>query len=323
MAKTLKQMMEVYAPKSKDEKRFKDKHVVAKYKLDEPSKDDKLFTGSNVKEVDREGTKHGYSTGNDEKVYEETKPLHPKAIVVSHSGKGRYKVHAVGKHFADGIQVGERLSDSELDDAAEMGAKIINRNTEIKTKNFVKEESLDEKKLTAAEMKKREEIAKAIERKNPKMPMSKKMAIATATAKRVAEDVEDITESEDSHKAFQDQHNKAASIIKGIAKTLSKHYDAVTNKNHWTKGEAQWHHVNAIKNINRQLEDLDQYVAQEADYNKPPKQIKEGLELDDETLELLNVVYDSLTDENKAVLEDIVENNPDQLVEFLDQLEIQ
>ena len=44
-----------------------------------------------------------------------------------------------------------------------------------------------EKKLTKAELKKREEIAKAIEKDNPDMPMDKKMAIATATAKRVAE----------------------------------------------------------------------------------------------------------------------------------------
>lgn len=49
---------------------------------------------------------------------------------------------------------------------------------------------LDEKKLTPAEMKKREEVAKAIKRENPKMPMAKKMAIATATAKKVAEDLD-------------------------------------------------------------------------------------------------------------------------------------
>lgn len=49
------------------------------------------------------------------------------------------------------------------------------------------ETNLEEKKLTAAEMKKREEIARAIERENPNMPMAKKMAIATATAKKVAE----------------------------------------------------------------------------------------------------------------------------------------
>jgi len=49
---------------------------------------------------------------------------------------------------------------------------------------------LTEKKLTDAEMKKREEIAKAIEKDDPDMPMDKKMAIATATAKRVAEEEE-------------------------------------------------------------------------------------------------------------------------------------
>lgn len=48
-------------------------------------------------------------------------------------------------------------------------------------------EQVDEKKLTSAEMKKREEVARAIERENPKMAMGKKMAIATATAKKVAE----------------------------------------------------------------------------------------------------------------------------------------
>ena len=48
--------------------------------------------------------------------------------------------------------------------------------------------SLDEKTLTPAEKKKREEVAKAIERENPNMPMGMKMAIATKTAKRVAEE---------------------------------------------------------------------------------------------------------------------------------------
>jgi hypothetical protein len=48
---------------------------------------------------------------------------------------------------------------------------------------------IGEKTLTPAEIKKREEIAKAMERDNPGMPMDKKMAIATATAKKVAEEV--------------------------------------------------------------------------------------------------------------------------------------
>ena len=45
-----------------------------------------------------------------------------------------------------------------------------------------------EKKLTPNEKKKGEEIAKAIEKENPDMPMDKKMAIATAQAKKVAEE---------------------------------------------------------------------------------------------------------------------------------------
>ena len=56
---------------------------------------------------------------------------------------------------------------------------------------------LDEKTLTPAEMKKREEVAMAIEKSNPGMPMGVKMAIATKTAKRVAEDKDPCW---DSHK---------------------------------------------------------------------------------------------------------------------------
>lgn len=51
-----------------------------------------------------------------------------------------------------------------------------------------------EKTLTPAELKKREEIARAIERENPGIDKSKKMAIATAQAKKVAEEVEQIDE---------------------------------------------------------------------------------------------------------------------------------
>ena len=49
---------------------------------------------------------------------------------------------------------------------------------------------LQERPLSSSEKKKREEVAKAIARDNPNMPMDKKMAIATATAKKVAEDVQ-------------------------------------------------------------------------------------------------------------------------------------
>ena len=45
---------------------------------------------------------------------------------------------------------------------------------------------ITEKHLSTAEMKKREEVAQAMEREQPGMPMGKKMAIATATAKKAA-----------------------------------------------------------------------------------------------------------------------------------------
>ena len=43
---------------------------------------------------------------------------------VQHVGGRKYKVHAVGKNFSDGIKAGEHLSDSELDDFHEMGGKV-------------------------------------------------------------------------------------------------------------------------------------------------------------------------------------------------------
>ena len=52
-------------------------------------------------------------------------------------------------------------------------------------------DELGEKKLTKPELKKREEIAKAMEKGDPKMDMEKKMAIATSIAKRVAEKLMD------------------------------------------------------------------------------------------------------------------------------------
>ena len=80
-------------------------------------------------------------------------------------------------------------------------------------------EHISEKKLTPAELKKREEIAQAIKRDNPKMPMDKKMAIATATAKRVAE------ETEIGGKTFDDLE-----LCKLAVKAFEKDYKEADNK---------------------------------------------------------------------------------------------
>ena len=114
-----------YVPKSKDEKRFMDKHVVKKTD-DVNGNNDDVFRATNIKAYDRSSTRHGYNTKEDQKVYEQ------------------------------------------------------------KTLSQI----LGEKTLSSAEMKKREEVAQAMERDNPGMDKSKKMAIATATAKRVAEETD-------------------------------------------------------------------------------------------------------------------------------------
>ena len=63
-----------------------------------------------------------------------------------------------------------------------------NAEMEMPTESSYKDSlnSVLERKLTAAEKRKREEVAQAIERDNPDMPMDRKMAIATAQAKKSA-----------------------------------------------------------------------------------------------------------------------------------------
>jgi hypothetical protein len=63
-------------------------------------------------------------------------------------------------------------------------SNVADRARELVSKGVIQ---VDEKKLTKPELKKREEIAKAMEKGQPKMDMGKKMAIATSIAKRVAE----------------------------------------------------------------------------------------------------------------------------------------
>ena len=99
--------------------------------------------------------------------------------------------------------------------------------------------TLAEKTLTPAEKKKREEIAQAMERENPGMDMGKKMAIATAQAKKVAEETEQIDElSQDTIKSYVKKvaddamkhpmnptkrpAEKASKSVTGFAKALSR-----------------------------------------------------------------------------------------------------
>lgn len=113
-----------------------------------------------------------------------------------------------------------------------------------------------EKTLTPAEKKKREEIAQAMHRDNPDMPMGKKMAIATATAKRVAEEQAD-PDTVRMYKDNPDMMKKGGpGGMKGLNKSAQKDVKAAMKKEekdtHVTKDgrtvkKGLWYYMNKRK----------------------------------------------------------------------------
>jgi len=225
--KTLKDFLEVYEPKAPDEKKFKDKHVTIKFKdrneVNGKNNDDDVFNASDIKPVKRKDNRQGYDVGDDEKVYEETdieeslgmgyKPTSEKskfddghrAKLLNPDGKLSYlsqKSYATPAHAKAAAKYYHSIGHLP---SQTIDSKMRQYNKDYDTKkesveadeiNNLLDEALAilEKTLTPAELKKREEIAKAIGRGNPKMPMAQKMAIATAQAKKVAEEVDHIDE---------------------------------------------------------------------------------------------------------------------------------
>ena len=252
--KTLKDLFEVYKPKSPDEQKFVDKHVTIKHK-DRNGNGDDVFKG-NTKYIKRKEERHGYDVGDDEKVYEEVEDLDESvakvanhlikrygenvrkshvrsaandfgvgfvalshhvrkklgvnrldeeqidesstpalnAVLSGHAGKTYREVFAKHGDKLHGMMQAVKKERDEVAKAAGSSRAAMRHDTALKAyksyKNNMQEElELEEKKLTPAEMKKREEVAKAIERENPKMDKSMAYAIATKTAKRVAEGV--------------------------------------------------------------------------------------------------------------------------------------
>ena len=119
--KTLKEILqlEVYEPKSPDEKRFKDKHVVVKHEDANGNKDD-LFNAKNIKTVNRE-PRHGYNPGEDEKVYEEVEELDERQMNVYAIAMARIKE----KYNLKGKNVD--LTKAQTVEAHELAKKIAKR----------------------------------------------------------------------------------------------------------------------------------------------------------------------------------------------------
>lgn len=184
------------------------------------------------------------------------------------------------------------------DDASGIAAY---ESTQMKTLSQI----LGERHMTPAEKKKREEIAMGIEKSNPGMPMSKKMAIATSKA---------MNESESSAASYDKHCADCKKMIDQISKSIDQHAKFVKTKGDYHSGEPQWHHVDHIKNVHRTLQDIHQGLQQTNDYTAPPKtmKMKEGYELfevfAEDVRENVVTVFESLSEENQQTIIEMIEN---------------
>jgi hypothetical protein len=217
--------------------------------------------------------------------------LHPDALHVSPvkvDGKTKYQVKAVGKNFSDGIKVGEHLTDTHLDDATEMGAKIKHIKEAIDEASQAYRDAVAAHREAGinfrADNAERKLAAKAAEPKTLAQKIKKdigtplKHLMKGNLKKAITEEV--LEEGTEAHAQFQQYHNDSSKLLKGIGGALSKHYDNVTNKKGWNGGEANWNHVAEIKGAHRQLQDLHDAILQVGEYHKPMdvKKLKEEVE---------------------------------------------
>lgn len=142
---------------------------------------------------------------------------------------------------------------------------------------YNRKESVEEKKLTPAEKKKREEIAKAMERENPGMDMKKKMAIATWQAKKVAENGEEypIAKSDKfkSKKVIQGSNNLDEISIDSLTKKIAGSTGTKNVKAAMKPGEVK----KGLADLRKRLETLGKTTQKESVQSadvKPQKYIR-------------------------------------------------
>lgn len=143
-----------------------------------------------LEEIGFQGPKHDQGTRKPGEVG-------PKKVFANNtvtSVKGGPSAATTGsQEFIDDHEV-EKTDDANGNDDKLFKAsnvKVVDRKASRKGYNAKESEDVNEKTLTMAELKKRKEIADAIKREHPEYDDAKKMAIATAQAKKVAEEVEE------------------------------------------------------------------------------------------------------------------------------------
>jgi hypothetical protein len=240
--KTLKKVLGDHTTPSST-KAFVDKHVTSKHPDPAGNKDD-VFQATNVKTVDREKERHGYSGENDHKVYEE---------------------------------------------------------------------------LSDADMKKREDIVKGMKKNFASFKSrygADAKSVMYARATKMAKEEVELTESDNSHSQYMNSLNDSHAILKKITGALNGHCDNVCNKKNYMGGQAQWHHVDTMKEIHRNLQDLHDRVLREVDYTEPPKPVKIREEIQEE-LQLNE--DDGLVDEIVELYQLLDEEQQKKLIELLDE----
>lgn len=178
-------MLEVYEPKPADEKKFKDKHVVAKHADANGNKDD-VFKATNVKTVDRYKEAHGYNPGQDEKVYEEVETLdeitHEGAVRAASVWKGKGDMQRSGLY----MKLAKALERNDKTTAAGIEAQLAN----------IKKRPMGEE-MSSSQMKKREDIVKGMKKSLSSFKKrygkdAKNVMYATATKRAMGEEI-DVT----------------------------------------------------------------------------------------------------------------------------------
>lgn len=220
------------------------------------------------------------------------------------------------------------------DDVFNGTTKPVDREKERHGYSGKTDHTVYERALTDAEMSKREDVVKGMKKnlssfkeRYGKDAKSVMYATATKMAKEETEvESEAINEGEESHAQFQKYHNDSAAVLKKITGALAAHYDNVTDKKSYMGGQAQWHHVDAIKNIHRSLQDLHDHVLREVDYNKPPEvkktAIREETNLIEEGIAAdLVELHDLLSEEQQQELSTLLEEEKfEEVLSFIEAL---
>jgi hypothetical protein len=241
MAKTLKEILEVYEPKSPDEKRFKDKHITAKTK-DRNGNGDDVFQATNVKVVDRKKENHGYNPGDDEKVYE------AKDSLASYEKRMGIKPSKAKPSWK---KEGEWSKDQKK-----------------------KMKAVEEATMTDADKAKEKKLKSKYDKSGMKSAMKKQYGSEKGETvyfskirKMAMEEVDYLNESV-AQMQYDTHHTKAMKSLGNMMKHLDKH------KKLCSKNSAMSWHAYDMKTLARQLEDMEHDMANKNEsqemLNTPP-----------------------------------------------------